>query len=359
MNLATPWKDKLSHPSQFGGIETSVLDNGPGRGTRIAWVNTGTGLRYKVVIDRAMDIADALYNQHSLAWLSHGGVTAPQPLANRGAGWLRTFGGGLLTTCGLTHVGGPETDEYGARGLHGRISNTPAELISIVQPDPAAGQLDMSITGRMLQTQVFGPTLELKRTISGTLGQASITLRDEVINRGNTEAPHMLLYHVNFGWPLVDEGARIDSAGEWQSRGGEQDDRIFRADNDFRTCPAPQEAHRGGGESAAFIQPATDEQGWATGSIHNDTLELSVELRFRPEQLPWLTNWQHWAPGEYVTALEPGTHPPIGQARARADDTLIMLDPGESRAYDLTIKIRTDAMHGVSTRLHLHQSKKT
>ena len=57
------WDGKISNHAQVGGIETSVLDNGLGRGTRIAWINTGTGLRYKVVIDRAMDIADAFYIQ--------------------------------------------------------------------------------------------------------------------------------------------------------------------------------------------------------------------------------------------------------------------------------------------------------
>jgi hypothetical protein len=65
------WKHKISNPTQLGGIETAVLDNGTERGTRIAWINTGTGLRYKVVLDRAMDIVDTFYNQHSLAWLSH------------------------------------------------------------------------------------------------------------------------------------------------------------------------------------------------------------------------------------------------------------------------------------------------
>ena len=102
------WTNKISNTAQLGGIETSVLDNGPGRGTRIAWFNTGSGLRFKVVLDRAMDIADTFYNQHSIAWLSHAGITAPQPFSNRGLDWLRTFGGGLLTTCGLSHVGGPE-----------------------------------------------------------------------------------------------------------------------------------------------------------------------------------------------------------------------------------------------------------
>ena len=180
------WKDKISNPAQMGGIETSILDNGAGRGTRVAWINTGTGLRYKVVIDRAMDIADAFYNQHSLAWLSHAGFTAPQPFSDRGLDWLRTFGGGLMTTCGLSHVGGPEVDEYGQRGLHGLISNMPAEIESIIQPDPLRGKMDMSITGRVKQTQVFGPSLELKRTISGTLGKASIKIHDEVVNVANT-----------------------------------------------------------------------------------------------------------------------------------------------------------------------------
>ena len=44
---------KISNPAQLGGIETAVLDNGAGRGVRVAWVNTGSPLRFKVVLDRA------------------------------------------------------------------------------------------------------------------------------------------------------------------------------------------------------------------------------------------------------------------------------------------------------------------
>ena len=150
------WSDKVSNVAQVGGIETSVLDNGLGRGVRIAWFNTGTGLRFKVVIDRAMDIADAFFNQYSIAWLSHPGVMAPQPFSNKGADWLRTFGGGLVTTCGLSHVGGDEKDEFGERGVHDLISNTPAEIISIIQPDPARGIYTMSITGIIKQSKIFG-----------------------------------------------------------------------------------------------------------------------------------------------------------------------------------------------------------
>src|SRR3546814_9974968 len=116
------WRNKISNPPALGGIETAVLDNGAGRGTRIAWINTGTGLRYKVVIDRAMDIAEAFYNHHSLAWLSHLGITSPQQFSNSGADWIKTFGGGLLAKCGLDHVGSLGSAENGHRGLHGTIS---------------------------------------------------------------------------------------------------------------------------------------------------------------------------------------------------------------------------------------------
>lgn len=336
---AYPWKNKLSNSAQLGGIETSVIDNGPGRGTRIAWITTGTGLRYKVVIDRGMDIADAFFNEHSLAWLSPVGITAPQPFSDKGIDWLRTFGGGLLTTCGLTHVGGPEKDEYGERGLHDQVSNLPAEIESVIQPDPVAGRMEMSITGIIRQTRPFGPSLELRRTISGTLGQPSIRIHDEVLNRGNTPAPHMLLYHCNFGWPLADEGTDIVWKGSWQSRDGNPDNPIFREGHSFKKCPAPLEAHNGFGEEAAFIDITPDDSGNCICGLHNAKIGLAVALKFKKQQLPWLTNWQHWGHGEYVTGLEPGTNPPVGQARLREQQELIQLSPGETRLYDLEIEV--------------------
>lgn len=335
------WSNKISNTAQLGGIETSVLDNGAASGTRIAWFNTGSGLRFKVVIDRAMDIGDTLYNQHSLAWLSHAGITKPEPFSNQGLDWLKTFGGGLFTTCGLSHVGGPEADEYGERGLHGPISNLKAEVESIIQPDPIAGKMEMSITGRMKETQVLGPSLELKRTISATIGQATIRIHDEVLNKGNTPAPHMLLYHFNFGWPLVDEGADIIWKGDWEPREGNSN-KIFREDNNFYKCQAPLEEHNGTGEEAAFIDIVSDKAGWSICGIHNPAIGLAISLKFQKAQLPWLTNWQHWGKGEYVTGLEPGTNPPIGQAKAREKNELIFIQPGEMRSYELQIDVLSD-----------------
>lgn len=332
------WTGKIANTAQLGGIETSVIDNGPGKGTRIAWVNTGTGLRFKVVLDRAMDIADTFYNQHSIAWLSHAGITRPEPFSNMGFDWLKTFGGGLLTTCGLDHVGGPEADNFGTRGLHGPISNLVAEVESIIQPDPLAGKMEMSITGKMKQTKVLGPSMELKRTISATLGEAVIRIQDEIINRGNMPAPHMLLYHFNFGWPLVNEGTHIIWKGDWHTREGVTN-KIFKEGNNFRECPQPLQEHSGTGEEVAMIDINADSTGWCTCGLHNSSLGLALSLRFKKEQLPWLINWQHWGKGEYVTGLEPSTNPLIGQAKARESQQLIFLQPNETRTYDLILNV--------------------
>ena len=346
-SLAYPLSDVVSNPLQTGGIETSVLDNGPGRGNRIAWINTGSGLRYKVVIDRAMDIMDAFYDRHALAWISHPGITSPSANANSGMEWLRSFGGGLLTTCGLSHVGGPESDEFGDRGLHGRISNLPSELVSIEQPDIPAGKYGMSITGITRETTVFGPSLEIRRTISSTLGKAAVSIRDEVRNAGNQSVPHMILYHCNFGWPLVDEGTGILWTGNWKPRGTELDLKMFSPENDFRKCPPPQADHRGTGEACAFIQAEADEKGNCLCGLHNPKLNLALVMRFKKQELPWLTNWQHWGRGEYVTALEPGTNPPIGQKKAREQGELILLEPGETRTCGLEMEIMENKDHNL------------
>lgn len=334
--------DKISNAAQLGGIETSIIDNGPGYGTRIAWINTGTGLRFKVVIDRAMDIADAFFNQHSLTWLSHTGITGPQPMSGKGTDWLRTFGGGLLTTCGLTHVGGPEKDEYGERGLHGLISNTRAEIESVIQPDPLKGKMEMSITGVMKETCIFGPSLELKRTISCTLGKSGLQIHDEVTNRANTVAPHMILYHFNFGWPLVDEGAKLILNGKMHLLDKSKENKIFNEKNNYRRCPAPIEVHKGSGEAVAAFDITPDNNGECVCGIHNEELGLALTMHYNKTELPWLTNWQHWGEREYVTGVEPGTHPPIGQSMARKQNELIFIVPGQTRSYDVRINVLND-----------------
>lgn len=333
------WKDKISNPHQMGGIEVSVVENGAGRGSRIAWVNTGSGLRFKVLLDRGMDVADAFYNEQSLAWISHLGATRPLPHAHQGADWIKAFGGGLFVTCGLDHIGNPEQDEHGHRGLHGAFSNLPVELLSVKQPDPLSGDFSMHITGIIRQSQPLGLQFELKRTLSMVLGQSTLFIHDELLNRGNTPAPHMLLYHFNFGWPLVDEGSKIYWQGKWIPRESGSANQLFKEGRDFYSCPSPLNSHAGAGEEAVFVDIAANQEGVCVAGIYNEKRAFGIGLSFFKNQLPWLTNWQHWGKGEYVTGLEPGTHPPIGQAKARRDGSLLFLEPGEKREYQLRFDV--------------------
>ncbi len=325
------WRDKISMSSQLGGIESSVLDNGRGRGVRIAWFNTAAGLRFKVVLDRAMDIADAFYGDYSLAWLSAAGVAAPSRYPLKAFDWLSGFGGGLLTTCGLTHVGPPED----GLGLHDRISHIPAEIESIRQPDPLNGKFDMSICGRILQSTVFGPHIEMRRSISATLGKAEIRLKDEIRNLGNESVPHMLLYHCNLGWPLIDDATILACKGKISQPNSDEN-----CNGGLKvSCLPPQASHNGKGESVIFIDADADADGMCRCQAKNERLGLILEIAFPKDRLPWLVNWQHWGKNEYVSALEPATNPPIGQNAARESGNLKYLEPNQLITYELTFNI--------------------
>jgi hypothetical protein len=153
----------------------------------------------------------------------------------------------------------------------------------------------------------------------------------------------MLLYHSNFGWPLVDEGTDIIWKGHWQPRHVDAGyNKIFKEGNTFRKCPEPIELHSGTGEEVAFIDVAADSSGICSCGLYNEKINIAVALRFAKKQLPWLTNWQHWGKHEYVTGIEPGTNPPIGQAKAREQKTLILIEPGEKRSYDLEIEVLSE-----------------
>ncbi|AQQ70173.1 hypothetical protein SMSP2_00516 [Limihaloglobus sulfuriphilus] len=333
------YKDRIINHNQLGGIETYVVDNGPGRGSRVAWVNTGSGLRFKVSIDRGLDIVEAFYGKYSLSWLSFVGTAAPRPDSDRGLNWLSTFPGGLVTTCGLSHAGAPDEDESGQRGLHGKYSNSAAEVTSIIQPELTDAEPQMSISGIVREARVFGPNLEMQRTISCKLLKPQIVITDRVINRGNSSSPHMLLYHCNFGWPLVDQGTQILYKGKCRSRGMDFDDAVFNENNDYRTCSAPIDAHSGSGEACGFIDSTPDDDGLCRTGLFNDKLSLGAMITYDAKQLPCLANWQHWGRGEYVTGLEPATNFPTGQVKAREEGKLIMLEPGETRNYKLVIDI--------------------
>ncbi len=327
--------------SQLGGIETSVLDNGPGRGTRIAWVNTGGGLRYKVVIDRGLDILDAEFLGMSLTWHSMVGVTAPSFAYHRGLDWLRSFGGGLVTSCGPCNVGAPCVDGDEELGLHGTHSNTAAVVESIENPDLRRGRYEMRITGIVRTAKVFNPNVELRRTIRSRLGESSIEIEDHFTNCGNEPTPHGWLLHINFGYPLLEPGVstycyqgKISPRGdsvEWYQR------------KDFRRAVKPTAQHKGAGEDCTYVEPKADSKGRATVGVVNEKRGFGVKVEYNTKQFPRLVNWQHWGPGgSYVGALEPVNGGVEGRPVDRKRGWMDTLKPGETRDYSCRITATND-----------------
>ena len=165
--------------SQVGGVRLLTLADGPERGLRAAELRTAAGLQFIVYLDRGMDIGPAEYKGVPLAWISPTGPSAPSFYEPQGLGWLRTFHGGLLTTCGLTQVGPPGEDGGEKLGLHGRISHIPAR--QICQGDEWNGNTYIFwIEGRMREVSVFGHDLELKRRISARLDEPGLVIEDRV-----------------------------------------------------------------------------------------------------------------------------------------------------------------------------------
>ena len=183
------------------------LAAGRERGVRGFELTTGSGFACTVLADRALDITGASFRGRSLVYLSPAGQAHPAYYEPQGPGWLRTFPAGLLTTCGLSTLGSPGVDAGEELGLHGRISTLPVEELGYW----GAWEGDdywMHITGAVSEGVIFGNPLRLTRHITAQLGGSSVRIEDTVENLGGQPTPHMMLYHCNFGFPLLKPAQR-------------------------------------------------------------------------------------------------------------------------------------------------------
>jgi hypothetical protein len=113
-----------------------------------------------------------------------------------------------VTGCGLTQAGAPGVDDGEELGLHGRLSHTPATHVE-TKTEWTEESCTFKISGIVREYTLFGQNLTLHRTIEVELGSSIFTLRDTVVNDGFRPTPLMLLYHINLGWPLLDDGAAL------------------------------------------------------------------------------------------------------------------------------------------------------
>jgi len=332
----TELEARIGDISQVGGVRRSVLVEGKERGVEAVDVRTGSGFEFTVLPSRGMDISRASFNGVPLCWRSGVGDVGPQFYEPDGYGWLQSFFGGLLTTCGLTYVGAPMQEHGRSFGLHGRVSNIPARSVWC-DGEWHGDEYRMWVQGKVREARVFGEDVQLTRRIEAMLGESRLFIRDAVENLGHEPADHMLLYHINIGHPFVAESARLEapSSGVFP-----RDAESGKGIGEWSRFTAPQRGFR---EQVLYhsMTPAPD--GTVTVSIINSELNggagMGVYVRYSATTLPEFVQWRMLGEGLYVVGLEPANCRVEGRDRERERGTLKRLSPGERREYVIEIGI--------------------
>ena len=337
--------------SQFAGVRLSTLGDGLERGIRQLEFRTGTGLRFTVLIDRAMDIAECEHAGRAVAWHSPAGFRHPGLHDYEGEGglaWLRSLSG-LVVTCGLDHTLFMHDDPaghyfYGPRkavssSLHGRVGTIPARLTGYGETW-VGDECILWAEGVVQQATVFGEDLHLLRRIEATVGGDEIRLHDRVVNHGFYRTPHMYCYHINVGYPVVDEGARYVAPIRdvlWAAHA-----ETYEAQGTgYRDIPAPIVNFH---EQVWQHDMAADDEGRVNVAIVNEALGFGFEVETFKSQFPAMYEWQNLHAGHYAVAIEPSTNHVLGKEFARARGELIWLEHGEERRYDSIFRILPDGV---------------
>jgi Domain of unknown function (DUF4432) len=334
--------------AQVAGVELIELADGPERGVRVLAFRTGSGLSFQVAVERGFDLLAAEYRGIPIGWHSPTGPRHPALASvedSRGWGFLRSFTG-LLATCGLDHALAPVTSSaagYLYRGiaeidypLHGRIAQIPARLSSYGERWEGDA-CTLYAEAEVAQMAVFGENLVLTRRIEAALGGSSISITDRVENRGFRPTPHMLLYHYNFGFPLLDEGAEVLLPSRAIVHTVHQD--LHAQGVGYRVQGAPKPDFR---EQVYEHDVVAGEGGMVPTALINPKLGqggLGIRLDYDRAALPCLIQWQCLQSGLYVLGIEPSTNHVQGRAFAEQRGELIQLEHGAVRDYRTRLSV--------------------
>ncbi len=322
----------VGNMDQVAGVKTVQLLDGKAHPARAALVRTGSGLEFTVMLDRCLDISSASFGGKAMGWRATPGDVAPQYYEAEGLRWLRSYFGGLVTTCGLTNVGSPAEDSAeSGNGLHGRIGNIPAQDVQVSQAWEGKDYV-LSVSGVMRETLLFGEKLALKRRISTKLGAKRFWIHDTVTNEGFDRTGFSLLYHCNIGWPAIGEGARVLTPSRQVAPRDEEAADGLEA---WNVLDAPTHGYA---EKVYFHDMAAERDGSVTAAIVNDSVDggpFGVYVKYNKTQLPRFVQWKMMGEQDYVVGLEPCNCGVQGRATDEQHGLVHRLKPGESREFQL------------------------
>ncbi len=320
---------KVGDADQLVRVDRAQLTEGMAAGAPVLIVRNPRGVSFEVLLDRAMDIGWADASGLPLAWASARGRVAAVRHEPDGAGWIRTFGGGLLTTCGLASSGMPSTVDGTAHGLHGRIGHIAADNVTWrIRGEGEDAHLE--ITGDVVEAAPGSPTLRLLRCIRAWIRHPILEIEDTVSNDGFDDAGHMFRHHLNLGYPILDDDTTIATDA---TVFGSRDEPGVPSIDDI----AP-------GVSAA----PTDEQviyahsgPQARLTLNSPERDVALTLEWSGDTFPLLILWRDASPGTNVLGVEPSTSRDGGRAQALRDGELVTLRPGERRRYRTRITVES------------------
>lgn len=326
--------ERVGRMEQLAGMKRYVLQEGKQRGVHAVDVWNGEGLYMTIIPDRASDIGSVTFCGKSLCWLSGVGVSGPEFWHKGDFEWDRNFGGGMMATCGLTTAGLPSTDDGEKLTLHGEISNIPSEEVNCRSFWKKDGYY-MQYSAKTRQVRPYGENLCLTRKITVKMGENVIRVQDTVENLDFQESPLMMIYHMNFGYPLLDKEAKLYLTADtcfptstWAEESLNQIGCIGAPDNEYKA-------------RAYNHTVSADPEGFAYASILNEKLYLGVTVKFAADNLNKFNLWKCLQKRNYVVGLEPCNCRTWGRERARENNDLVFLKPLESKEFYFEIQIHS------------------
>jgi hypothetical protein len=341
--------DSLRLPTPHDwSIRKRTLRGGLRDGIELIEVHNGA-LSFAVLPTRGMGLWRGEYRGNYLGWKAP--VQGPvhpkfvQQTMRGGLGWLSGFDE-WLCRCGLVSNGPPGHDS--ATGsiltLHGRIANSPANLVEVrINLDPPH---ELSIVGQVEESELFYPHLRLTSTLTTVPGSNRLVLHDRIENHGSQPTEMQLLYHVNVGPPFLEAGSRIVAPIREMAP---QTARAAEGIDTYETYVGPTLGFR---EQVYLYHLLGDAAGSTLAMLYNAGANRGFAVRFNLRELPCFTVWKNTAAVEdgYVTGLEPATNFPNFKAFERQQGRVRTLPPGGR--WDATWSLEVfDSAEGVSTAL--------
>ncbi len=307
---------RVGRLEQVAGLRRLKLMEGIEAGVEQIQVRTGAGLTYYVSPNRCLDISLAEFGGSPLSWQSPNGDAHPAYFDPTGNEWLRTAAGGLLMTCGFTQAGAANLDGDQRLGLHGRAHHLPAQQVA-AEGRWHGDEYAMRIAGVVEESTIFGEAIRLTREIHSMLGANTIAITDVYENIAFEPAPLMLLYHFNFGFPLLME----DSTFEFPSKQVHARDPGTPLEG-YQSWQPPEPAH----QERVYLHEAieSDARGWTSAAVYNPhfplgagagVCSLTVRLAWSTENLPGLVQWRMAGAGAHVLGIEPTNCNVLGRGR--------------------------------------------